>query len=366
MDLQRLHPVEGRSGADAREQRHRGLEHHLRRHRAARQHRRAADGGAQVRRGRGDVPRQLLRRPHRPRPQRRWSTTSGPATRWPRSWPCPVAELPPRRPRRRRATSSRIRPVSESDLLINGGFFVLRQEIFDYIEPGEELVLAPFARLIKERKLLGYRTTVLVHGHVQGAAAAHRPLQLGPRALGGLEAANRSAVRLDDAPAGASAAARPAVTSCSASARTATTSRSAAAAPMLRLLRELPVERITWVVLSGNGERASEARRGARRVLGRHPGARVCRRTSATASSPTPRCRSRSTSRTLKHEVRPGPRLHALPRRPAPGPPAGLRADVQHVPGPPDPRVRDHEARRRPREPERLRRARRRRPSTAR
>ena len=52
---------------------------------------------------------------------------------------------------------ARIRPVAESDLLINGGFFVLRQEIFDYIEPGEELVLEPFSRLIKERKLLGYR-----------------------------------------------------------------------------------------------------------------------------------------------------------------------------------------------------------------
>jgi glucose-1-phosphate cytidylyltransferase len=50
-----------------------------------------------------------------------------------------------------------LRSVSESDLLINGGFFVLRREIFDYVEPGEELVLEPFARLIKARKLLGYR-----------------------------------------------------------------------------------------------------------------------------------------------------------------------------------------------------------------
>jgi glucose-1-phosphate cytidylyltransferase len=50
-----------------------------------------------------------------------------------------------------------IRSVSESDVLINGGFFVLRQEVFDYIEPGDELVQAPFSRLIKERKLLGYR-----------------------------------------------------------------------------------------------------------------------------------------------------------------------------------------------------------------
>jgi glucose-1-phosphate cytidylyltransferase len=50
-----------------------------------------------------------------------------------------------------------IRPVSETSLLINGGFFALRQEIFDYVEAGEELVVEPFARLIKERRLLGYR-----------------------------------------------------------------------------------------------------------------------------------------------------------------------------------------------------------------
>ena len=50
-----------------------------------------------------------------------------------------------------------LRPVGESNLLINGGFFALRQEIFQYMEPGEELVVEPFARLIKERRLLGYR-----------------------------------------------------------------------------------------------------------------------------------------------------------------------------------------------------------------
>jgi glucose-1-phosphate cytidylyltransferase len=50
-----------------------------------------------------------------------------------------------------------LRPVDQSDLLINGGFFAFRQDIFDYIEPGEELVLSPFARLIAARKLHGYR-----------------------------------------------------------------------------------------------------------------------------------------------------------------------------------------------------------------
>jgi glucose-1-phosphate cytidylyltransferase len=50
-----------------------------------------------------------------------------------------------------------IRAVRKSNILINGGFFVFRREIFDYLEPGEELVEEPFQRLIAERKLLGYR-----------------------------------------------------------------------------------------------------------------------------------------------------------------------------------------------------------------
>jgi LmbE family N-acetylglucosaminyl deacetylase len=44
---------------------------------------------------------------------------------------------------------------------------------------------------------------------------------------------------------------------------------------VLRLLRELPVARVTWVVLSGQGERASEARRAARRMLGRRTQVRL-------------------------------------------------------------------------------------------
>src|SRR5262249_40703086 len=47
----------------------------------------------------------------------------------------------------------RVCPLTRSDIWINGGFFVMRKEIFDYIRPGEELVRQPFARLI-ERKLL--------------------------------------------------------------------------------------------------------------------------------------------------------------------------------------------------------------------
>ncbi len=40
---------------------------------------------------------------------------------------------------------------------INGGFFALRHEIFDYIRDGEELVEKPFLRLIERGELATYR-----------------------------------------------------------------------------------------------------------------------------------------------------------------------------------------------------------------
>jgi glucose-1-phosphate cytidylyltransferase len=42
---------------------------------------------------------------------------------------------------------------------INGGYFVLRNSIFDYINEGEELVEEPFGRLIKEDRLAAYSHT---------------------------------------------------------------------------------------------------------------------------------------------------------------------------------------------------------------
>jgi glucose-1-phosphate cytidylyltransferase len=50
-----------------------------------------------------------------------------------------------------------IGPLADQEVLINGGFFVLRKEIFNYINEGEELVEQPFAKLIAEGKLISYR-----------------------------------------------------------------------------------------------------------------------------------------------------------------------------------------------------------------
>jgi len=41
-----------------------------------------------------------------------------------------------------------IRTMREASLWVNGGYFVLRREVFRYIKPGEELVYEPFRRMM--------------------------------------------------------------------------------------------------------------------------------------------------------------------------------------------------------------------------
>lgn len=48
---------------------------------------------------------------------------------------------------------SAIKCMKDSDIWVNGGYFVLRSEIFRYLKPGEELVYEPFQRLISEGKV---------------------------------------------------------------------------------------------------------------------------------------------------------------------------------------------------------------------
>ena len=66
-------------------------------------------------------------------------------------------QLPPRAVRRGRHRCKRIRSSQESDIWINGGFFIFRKEIFDFIKEGEELVLEPFNRLIEGNHLMAYK-----------------------------------------------------------------------------------------------------------------------------------------------------------------------------------------------------------------
>jgi glucose-1-phosphate cytidylyltransferase len=50
-----------------------------------------------------------------------------------------------------------MRASDHSDIWINGGYFLFRREIFDYMREGEELVLEPFQRLIEANQLEAYK-----------------------------------------------------------------------------------------------------------------------------------------------------------------------------------------------------------------
>jgi glucose-1-phosphate cytidylyltransferase len=54
-------------------------------------------------------------------------------------------------------TVTQLGAMPEQELWVNGGFFVMRPDIFRYIKEGEELVEEPFARLIAEGKLATFR-----------------------------------------------------------------------------------------------------------------------------------------------------------------------------------------------------------------
>jgi glucose-1-phosphate cytidylyltransferase len=51
---------------------------------------------------------------------------------------------------------TRLDAMSDQPLWVNGGFFVMRPEIFEYMRDGEDLVGQPFQRLIGKRKLATY------------------------------------------------------------------------------------------------------------------------------------------------------------------------------------------------------------------
>jgi glucose-1-phosphate cytidylyltransferase len=50
-----------------------------------------------------------------------------------------------------------ISDVTRSELRINGGYFIFRNDIFRYIHDGEELLQEPFQRLAKDRNLVAHK-----------------------------------------------------------------------------------------------------------------------------------------------------------------------------------------------------------------
>ena len=103
---------------------------------------------------------------------------------------------------------SRASRTRTADVWINGGYFMFRPEIFDHIRPGDELVEAPFRRLIEQGKLASVRYDgYWPHGHAQGRPEPRRRVGRQGAAVGRLgEAPSRPRERSR----GAGPAARPA------------------------------------------------------------------------------------------------------------------------------------------------------------
>jgi len=51
---------------------------------------------------------------------------------------------------------SEIHAINNGSVRINGGFFIFKKKIFEYIREKEELVIEPFQRLVGEKQLIGY------------------------------------------------------------------------------------------------------------------------------------------------------------------------------------------------------------------
>jgi glucose-1-phosphate cytidylyltransferase len=49
-----------------------------------------------------------------------------------------------------------IHAIDNGDVRVNGGYFIFKREIFEYIREKEELVVEPFRRLMQEQQLVGY------------------------------------------------------------------------------------------------------------------------------------------------------------------------------------------------------------------
>jgi glucose-1-phosphate cytidylyltransferase len=47
--------------------------------------------------------------------------------------------------------------VKDTDIMINGGYFVFRKEIFQYFKDGEDLVHGPLRRLVQSNQIVGYK-----------------------------------------------------------------------------------------------------------------------------------------------------------------------------------------------------------------
>ena len=131
-------------------------------------------------------------------------------------------------------TVTSVEDIQRAEVWINSGFFVFRRDILDYIEPGDELVVEAFARLIERGRVarVPVRGLLGADGHDQGQAAAGRARRIAAEPPGTSSAPTPRCRR--DASASRSRTGRSPSPACSHSDAMPTTSRSAAGRPCSR------------------------------------------------------------------------------------------------------------------------------------
>ena len=170
---------------------------------------------------------------------------------------------------------TQVTPMRDLRQWENGGYFVLRPEIFDHLHEGEDLVEDAIVRLVPQGRVLAYpykgywSPADTVKERAQLEEMYHRgncPWMIWDPERSGAAAGTSAAVRpRRQRVAGVMPAAaqlrRRRRCPCSPSARTPTTSRSARAGTLLQPGRRQPGLQARYVVLTGTAERQDEAAR---------------------------------------------------------------------------------------------------------
>jgi len=221
--------------------------------------------------------------------------------------------------------------VKDCGMRINGGYFVLRPEIFEWMRVGEELVQEPFQRLAAAGKLLSYsydgfwacmdtfKDSSCSRTSTRAARCRGKCGRTTNRRPGRAEHAEGLPVFPGRGRGG-----------CSFSGRTATTSRSAAAGRCYGWPASAPTRGVL-----GDLQLHARSCQGGPRVRG---GAflqgvarsQVIVRDHRDGYLPHSGARGEGRIRGPQARVLARPDLHPLPARSAPGPPVRLRADLEH------------------------------------
>ena len=270
---------------------------------------------------------------------------------------------------------------------MNAGFFALRQEIFSYIRDGEELVVEPFRRLIDERRLTSHKydgfwacmdtykeKQTLDDLYHRGDApwVVWNKRRRRHRCHG--RHAGATACRSERSPMRSVRESIELTTPCVARGRNrairvthvmftpnlknlrrvlclgchADDIEIGCGGSVLRLLDEHPGIEVWWVVLSGEPERAEEARQKCGRMAGRSRAAAGHLRRLPRPILPCPVGTNQGLHPRHRREVRARSHIHPPPRRCPSGSPPRRRAHLERLPKSSHLGIRDSQVRRRP------------------